>query len=273
MNLLKKIIMIVVLLPAAPLFAQFDFPMMGSAGAAMGGTSVALSDDESALYNVAGIARIKSPVASIAFRQCFLFEGTKCASVAAASPLSFGAVGVSFLHYGNPDYNEQMLSLDYAMSIGPELMIGVAFHYLHSGTSDGYYDPQNLFTFSSAVQYSPSDKLTVGFKAFNPILVRLRTNDEIHSPTIFNIGFSYMILDELLAVVEAEKNLYFDPTLRFGLEYSLNQKYAFRIGFNTRPVIYSFGIGSTFGSMNVALSAQVHTILGVSPHLSVYYTF
>ena len=47
---------IVVLLYAAPLFAQFDFPAMGGTSAAMGGASVALHDDESALHNIAGLS-------------------------------------------------------------------------------------------------------------------------------------------------------------------------------------------------------------------------
>ena len=156
MKPLQWILIIVVLLPAAPLFAQFDFPTLGGTSAGMGGASVALTDDESALANVAGMARLESVAAAISFRQTFVTGGMGYAWAAVALPTAAGSWGVSAMHYGGPEYNEQCLSLAYALPIGEAFALGTAFHYLHSGTSDAYYDPQNLLTFSLAMQVAPS---------------------------------------------------------------------------------------------------------------------
>lgn len=269
----KLLVIIVVLLPVAPLFAQFDFPPMGGRSAAMGGASVALREDESAQGNIAAMAWMRQVMVATAFRQTFVSEGFGTASLAASSPVGFGTAGLSFIHYGNSDYHEQQLSLLYALPVSRTVAMGVAFHYLHSGTSDAYYDPVNLLTFSAALQYSPTDELTVGFKTFNPFSVKLRDDLTYRTPALFTLGVAYRLIDELLAVAEAEKDLYNDATLRFGLEYSFLNNYAVRVGFNTNPVIYSFGVGMDFNRLGISLSAQVHNVLGITPHLSAHYRF
>ena len=269
----KLLIFIVVLLNTAPLFAQFDFPPMSGASAAMGGASVALSDNGTALYNVAGLARMERAEVSLAVRQGFLEEGLGYASVGGAVPTSFGSWAASVVHYGNSDYNEQQVSMAYAMPIGEFFSLGAAFHYLHSGTSDPYYDQLHRFTFSLAMQYFPSDELTVGFKAYNPVAVVAENAESVPVQALFNLGVAYRILDELLAVAEVEKNLYYQSTLRFALQYQFNDAYALRVGLNTKPVIYTFGAGVQFDHLGADFSVQIHNVLGMTPLLSAHYSF
>ena len=269
----KVLITIVVLFYTAPLFAQFDFPSLGGRSAAVGGCSVALDDAESAFDNLAAMGGLEHAVLSLSARQQFVAEGMGYARFAAAVPVGFGAWGASLVHYGNSDYNEQQLSLNYAIPAGRKVKVAAGFHYLHSGTSDAYYEPIHLVTFSVAVQYTPSERLTVGFKAFNPFAAELHTDVYMRTPARFNLGVAYRLLDELLAVVEAEKNLYCDATLRMGLEYHFLEHYDFRIGLNTRPTIYTIGFGMEQRHWGIGLSAQMHQVLGMTPQLSAYYCF
>jgi len=269
----KLIMIIVVLLYTAPLFAQFDFPAMGGTSAAMGGASVALPDDESALHNIAGLSWKSDVTLMLSVRQTFVVEGLGYASAGFALPLTFGTCAASVVHYGNSDYNEQMASVCYAMPIGERISLGAAFHYLHSGTSDPYYSPINRFTFSVALQYKDGDDLMVGFKAYNPIAVFSEDNSPLRIPAVFNMGVSYRLLPDFMAVVEAEKNLYAKPTLKVGLSYLFHEYYAFRIGVNTQPVVYSFGFGLNRSHFGADLAMQIHNILGMMPQVSLHYSF
>lgn len=268
----KWFLLSLLLLPL-PMAAQFDFPVLAGRAAAMGGAAVALPDHVSALDNIAGMARLQSTSVALAYQQQFLMQGMGYASAAAAVPVGFGAFAFSAVHYGNSDYNEQMLSLAYALPLGKQLSLGAAFHYLHASTSDPYYDPQHLLTFSVALQYAPSDKLTVGFKAYNPSAVALQTASQLYVPARFNLGASYWLADELLAVVEVEKSLYDDASLRCGLEYVFFDFYAVRMGFSTAPVCYTFGLGMQRQHLGVDLVAQYHSVLGMSPLLALSYRF
>ena len=270
----RKIIMITVaLLLATPLFAQFDFPSMGGASSAMGGASVALPDDESALINVAGLAWVDKGLVALAVRQNFLAEGLGYAATGFAMPLPFGTAALSGVHYGNSDYHEQRATLSYAVPLSDDIALGAAFHYLHSGTSDPYYSPLNRVTFTVAMQYRYSDDLSVGFKAYNPVAVVADGDDLLRVPAVFNLGVAYKLTPELLTVVEAEKTLYRLPTLKIGLSYSFYEYYAFRVGVNTQPIIYTFGFGMKREHFGADMAVQIHNILGVTPQLSLHYSF
>lgn len=269
----KLLIFIVALQIATPLFSQFEFPPMGGASAALGGVSAALPDEESALYNIAGVAWNDKGIVSLSVRQNHFAEGLGYAAAGMSVPLGTGGVLASFTHHGNSDYNEQIASVGYAMPLGKSVVLGAAFHYLHSGTSDAYYDPLNRVTFSIALQYGNPTGLLVGFKAYNPIAVVSDVTSSLRVPAIFNLGVSYRVMPELLAVVETEKNLYYSPTLKVGLAYTFHEDYIFRLGLNTQPVFYTFGFGYHRDHFGANIAMQVHNILGITPQLSLQYLF
>lgn len=261
------------LFSAAPLFAQFDFPPMGGRSAAMGGTAVALDDAESAMYNIAAMPSVEENTIALAFRQNWFVEGLTYAGAGALMNVPFGTWAASWIRYGDANYNEQQMSLAYAMEVGKGITFGVAFHYLYSSTSDVYYDPLHLVTFSAAVRYVPSERFAVAFKAYNPIAVSMTSDGTTHVPSCFSLGVSYRLMEELLAAVVVEKNLYYDPTLRFGLEYGfLGCLYA-RAGLCTAPTAFSFGAGIKRSHFAFDVAAQTHSTLGLTPQLSAHYNF
>ena len=264
---------IVALLLATPLFAQFDFPVMSGAGAAMGGTSTALSDNSSALCNIAGLAELEESSISLSVRQNFMEEGMGYAAAGLALPTTAGSWGASFIHYGISEYHEQRISLMYALKTGEDLAIGAALYYLHSSTNDPYYEPLNRLTFSLAVRYRPTESLTLGFKAYNPTAVVSEQAEGVRTPALFTLGVACRLIEELTAIAEVEKNLYYKSSLRFGLEYSFLEDYALRTGVNTQPVIYSFGLGMKKRHFGFDIAMQIHQTLGMTPQMSLTYIF
>lgn len=272
--MLRKInLLIVVLLYVTPLFAQFDFASPGGRGAAMGGASVSLDDEASAMSNVAALSGVRRTTVVMGVRQCFMAERMGTFVLGGALPLGTGCGAAMVEHYGNSDYNEQRVSLDYALPLGNSISLGVALHYLHSGTADPYYDPLNRVTFSTAIRYKPSDDFAVAFKAFNPVSVKSDSEYSLQIPAIFTLGVSYMLTDELLIVGEVEKDIYREAMLRFGLEYALQEAYFFRVGINTVPAIYTMGFGLRQGKFGADIAIQYHNVLGITPQVSLQYSF
>ena len=268
-----KLVFMVALLFATPLFAQFNFPAMGGRSAAMGGAAVALGDEESAMHNIAALAQVDNFAVAASFRQGFMEEGIGCASFGGVVPVGFGAGALTFLHFGNVDYNEQSVNLLYGIPIGQRIAMGVGFHYLHSGTSDPYYEPLNRMTFSLALRYAPTKAFSVGFRAFNPSAVVSDADASPRLPALLNLGLSYRLTEQLLAVAEVEKDLQHLATFRFGVEYLFHEVYAFRVGVNTQPAVYTFGFGLRKEHFGADIAAEFHSVLGLTPQLSLNYRF
>src|SRR5574344_1287121 len=251
--------------------AQFVFPTQSARGAAMGGASVALDDFGSAASNIAGFAHQKYTVA-VAIDQNYARRTFKslCAVVYSSKR---STLAIDYSHYGNIDYNEQKTSLDYALAIGKKVNLGLAFHYLYSGTSDAYYLPVHLLTFSAGLQTRLSDHMLSGFQVFNTFGIRLNDDATSMIPILLNAGVSYKLMPNLLGTIEIEKNIYLTPCIRFGVEYDWNKKLFARAGFATQPIVYTFGVGLMQRHYAVNLAMQVHQVLGLAPQLSAYYRF
>lgn len=269
----KRIILLVVLLYATPLFAQFDFPSMSGSSAAMGGMSVAIEDPSTAHSSIANLASLHSTTLTLAVRQNLMAKGLNYMSASAAIPLSFGGTSLSVIHFGDAEYNEQQFSFSYAIPLGENLSLGAAFHYLHSSTSDPYYDPLHRLTFSLALRYKPSEELSLAFRAYNPIAVFSDKESGMHTPAVFTLGASYWLSNELLAAAEVEKNLFYDASLRLGLQYCFHENYFARLGIQHNPILYTFGFGGRWKHFGADFSFQISSHLGTTPLVSLSYIF
>ena len=269
----KSITLLVALFYAAPLFAQFDFAASNAVGAGLGGATTALEDAGSAMENVAGLSSQEGQWVMLSMRQQPGVTGMNQAALSLLSSLPFGGAGVEAVYYGDADYHEERLSAAYALPVGEQVTLGIAFHYLHSGTSDPYYEPLSRFTFSAALRYKPTRRLTIGFKAYNPIAVVSESDRAVRIPTLFNLGVGYRLLDEMLAVVEVEKNSYRAASLRVGLQYCFFDDYFARVGLATAPIVYTFGLGMQKLHLGGDVAVQIHNVLGLIPQLSLRYHF
>ena len=246
---------------------------MGGCSAAMGGMTVATDDPAATPYSIAGLATLQSATVSLAVRQNLMADGLRYASAAVAIPISFGGTSLSVIHFGDADYNEQSVSLAYGIPLGEDISLGAAFHYLHSSTSDPYYDPLHRFTFSVAMRYIPTDNLLLAFRAYNPIAALSDMESGVHTPAVFTLGAAYWLSSELLAAAEVEKNLFYDATLRLGLQYCFHDNYFARVGIATQPVLYTFGFGAKWEHLGADLAFQFSSHIGITPLMSLSYTF
>lgn len=232
-----------------------------------------LDDMESAIYNLAGLAGQRQFAVAMGLRQDFLAEGMGYQWLGCVLPAATGTWSADYVRHGNTEYNEQKASVAYALPLSGQISLGAALHYLYSGTSDPYYTPQHLLTFSLATRYRPNERLTVGVRVYNPVSMRLTSAEEVHTPIFFTLGASYRLADELLAVAEVEKQLYHPESMRFGLEYCWNRYFYARAGVATQPIIWSLGLGMKRSHYAIDIAVQHHAVLGITPQLSGHYSF
>lgn len=246
--------------------AQFEMHVMSIRGAALGGASVALTDEASAMHNIAALANLSGVNVAVSYKPNYLLGNMSNKWAAASYHLTkTGTALLGYHHFGNQHYSEQCLSLGYAQAVSSTVALGATLDYLYSGVSDAYYQPLQGFTFTVAMQMSIGQHCTLGARIFNPAAVRLGDGDRL--PTRLNIGCAYQFSAEWQATLEVEKMLEAPVTFRAGAEYLFLKYFAARIGISTEPLVFCFGVGVNVGRYRFDVAATAHQVLGLTPML------
>ena len=252
--------------------AQFEPQSLSARCQAMGGASVAVRDFSGCNVNPATLGWLRRWNVAIDYRQLMVLKGMGYKSVALGIPTgNIGAAAVYYTHFGDLTYNEQMASLHYGIRVGKGVSVGVGVFYLHSGTNDGHYESFNSATGSVGVQYAPNEKLCFGASVFNPFFVRRDGVQRV--PVQMNIGASYMPINPLLITAELEKNIYDPLRVRLGVEYCFIDRILVQAGFATGPMVYSLGVGYRHSHLRANLCVAVHQRVGVTPGVTLGYSF
>lgn len=252
--------------------AQFEQQTLSARCQAMGGASVAVRDFSGCNVNPATLGWLRRWNVAIDYRQLMLLKGMGYKSIAVGIPTgSIGAAAVYYTHFGDLTYNEQTASAHYGIRVGKGVSVGVGIYYLHSGTNDGHYEAYNSATGSVGVQYAPNEKLCFGASVFNPFFVR---RDGVHRiPVQMNFGAAYKPVGSLLITAELEKNIYDPLRVRLGVEYCIIDRILVQAGVATSPMVYSIGVGYRHRHIRANLCVAVHQRMGVTPGVTLGYSF
>ena len=196
--------------------------------------------------------------ASLSYRQNYLTGGMAYKHLDLVWPTgATGAAVAGYRHYGNLDYHEQQVTGGYAVRAASWLHVGVAMRYLHLGTSDACYRPQQWLAGSVLLHAQAGGSTTLTVAAGS------RPWDDSR-PYLWHLTATYRPLPQLITVVEAES----EERLRFrlGMEYSYRERIFVRTGFATQPVVLGFGLGIRQPHYAIDLAVDVHNVLGITPH-------
>ncbi|MCR5444448.1 MAG: hypothetical protein K6E96_02035 [Bacteroidales bacterium] len=173
-------------------------------------------------------------------------------------PVGAGLLGVAYEHLGTADYHEQQMAAAYVLTLNDWLRAGVAARYLHLGTSDAHYTPQQWLAASVLM------RAVVGRTTLT-LLAGSRPWDDL-SPWRLHLQAAYRPTPRWLTVVELEHEEL--TRMRMGLEYTADGGFRLRAGLATRPTLLTFGAGFRLSHFDIDLAAQVHCALGVTPQIS-----
>ena len=243
----KSIAIIAVLAAVAiaqPVRAQFDAIAQDARSGALGGSFV---------FDPGGRC------VSIGYRANYLLEGMADKSLRLQLPVAaMGTVVAGYRHHGDAVYHEQHLALGYAMHVSDWLTMGVAGRYLHVGTADPHYDPQQWLAASALLRASLGRTTLMLWGGTRPW--------DDRTPWCLHLQAAYRPVSSLLTIIEVEQEERW--RLRMGMEYAYRNTVFLRAGAATHPTVLTFGIGLRMKQYAIDLSAEVHSNLGLTPHTS-----
>jgi hypothetical protein len=238
---------------------------------ALGMTGVALQDVWSLQSNQAGIAAIRKPVATVAYKSEFLNPELSTKSLLIVYPVKKNVFGISFQNYGFTVYNEQRIAFAYAKNFGNTVFASLDFNY-HQVKIQQYGSVQT-YSVELGLQCLLTDKLIIGGHITNPGLSDYQNNLSTVIPVSIEFGMSYRFTNKVLLNSGVTKTLKSTTDVRTGLEYNIVSWLAFRGGFSANPFRQYAGFGCGYNNFLVDLAVSSHTTLGYSPQIAISYAF
>ncbi len=248
-------------------FLLFTFNILsqinpGSRQIAMANSDVAQSNDVFSIFNnPAGFAQIKWTEIGIYYSPSpFGIKELANGYAAINHPFSFGNLAVGFSFYGFELYKENKLNLSYANNY-KQFYFGISVIY--NSIEIENYGSDNSFSINMGGLTYINNSLRFGFAIHNINQATFGEEDG-QIPTIFSLGTSYDVLENLTLNTAVEKELEYDFSFKAGIEYSLIKYLSLRVGFNNYPSTYTAGLGINFLFFNLDYAFFTHEYLGLT---------
>jgi hypothetical protein len=282
---------------AAPAFAEFNDIITGARPAGMGNAFVALADDVNALYwNPAGLTLQKH--VELGFMHADELDPTSGPSIgtdflgATSGHGPFGAVGLSFLRQGLSDiYQERTLALSYGYALNPFTRVGLNLKSMAVVVRpQGRFFPDPALNDDStqgldlSLIHIVTPDLRFGALARN-LLARIGHVDRAEVHDTYRVGAAYRLHTELLDEdyvwftfdlfskedIDDEAGLKIKNAI--GLEYQITPWIAVRAGANNGRFTGGAGLSALGLSVDYAIAEEENEGLGTSQRLSITYRF
>ncbi|MBQ9638251.1 MAG: hypothetical protein IJV22_01670 [Bacteroidales bacterium] len=249
-------------------FAQNEWLPVGARSVALGGCSLALSDLWSASENVVALADASHVAAGVAVRSNYLLPNLSQMALSMVVPTGrdFG-LGLSYLHAGLDAYSRGRAVLGAAHRLGQRWTVAASYYYDYEHFVDVVYETQRHHGVGVSMRFSPSHEWGA------TIRWRLPLRNEAVSQSVLDAAVNYRLLPRLLLVAQADYASRFGVALRTGVEYTGLSPLALRVGYSSNPSQLSFGLGYKATHFVVDVAALYHTVLGVTPLVSLWYEF
>ncbi len=196
-------------------------------------------------------------------------EGLNFYSVVGAYATTLGGFGATVQYFGFDAYNEFLAGVAYGRRILEGLSLGIQFDYLQARIPG--YGKKSALLVELGIQSHLSKVLKLGFHVYNPFQINWVEQEIL--PMAINFGLSYLPSEKVLVLTEVEKVTDQKENLKFGLQYKVMDSLSLRLGVNTYPSLFCFGIGYGLGrGLKIDVCSTVHQQLGVTPLAGIGYT-
>ncbi len=182
----------------------------------------------------------------------------------------FGTLAAGYMTYGFELYRENMVSVAYSNFIEEKLAVGLTANY-HTISIERYGD-DNSISFNIGGIASIQHNLRLGF-LFENITRSSFGEDDNQIPVVYNAGLSYDINPEITLNAAVEKELDFDPSVKFGLEYKIIEYFELRFGYKNKPDSFAAGIGINYSIFNLDYAFFTHQDLGLTHQAGIIFSF
>ena len=251
------------------ILAQFN---PGARQISLANSDVALANDVFTLFNnPAGLAQLNWKEVGIYYSPA-PFGLTELANgyVAYQQPFSFGSLGIGGMTYGFDLYRETKIILGYSYNYDNIFFVGAAANY-HSYSIQNY-GSTGVFYFNLGVLVYILDNLRWGFSTSNVNRATVADQDD-QIPVILSTGFSFDILNNFSLNFALDKDIRYDPSISFGIDYDIIEYLSLRLGGANNPSRFSAGVGINYSIVSLDYAFFTHSDLGFTHQAGIIIIF
>ena len=276
--------------PLKPLFMKktliFTFALLAGAGAdaqvfmrpsdnaalsGMGGVGVSVPVADHGVYNDAllGLARGVRLLASSAMPYGIAgWTNSHAQLIAGLSPSS--ASTIRLWHNAAGGYSEQRLSIGYGRKLSEKILLGLSADGLRRAAET--YQPNHLISCTAGVITHILPQLWLGCTLQNPFPQR---SAGLLLPSVFRTGATWRAGNSLLISAETEKTAGKPASVKTGMEYRPQPRFALRAGVRTGGgARLSVGTGFTMkNGLTLDVATEWRADLGITPAFMISRTF
>lgn len=250
-------------------FAQY---LPGAKQISLSNSDIALSNDVFSLFNnPAGLSQMNWREVGLYYSPApFGISELANGFIAYHEPTDFGSFAIGGMTYGFELYKESKITLGYSNDFENKFFAGITINY-HSFSINNYGSDGAVYFDLGGLAYI-TNYLRWGISASN--INRATISEQKNQlPVIFRSGFSYDPVSYLSINAAVEKDLEFDPSFLFGIDYRIIQYISFRTGFSTEPSRYSVGVGINYSFINLDYALFTHNDLGLTHQAGLIISF
>lgn len=268
---MKKTLILLIIIFSLNYIKADNYPT-GASSLATGGASVAVGNLWSVYHNQGALGFFEGMEAGIYYENRFIIPEYGLKSMAFATSLKTGAIGLSVSSFGFSKFSDNKIGLAYGMKLAEFIAIGVQVDYFLI-QQDSYYGNISIVSGEIGIYANPFDDFFIGAHVFNPWRTKVAEYEDERLSSIFRLGIAYNFSEQVLFSLETEKDLDFPAIFKTGLEYEPIESFMLRTGvsFSDKNFFPAFGIGYTLKNATLNLAFESHPILGTKTGISLNY--
>jgi len=244
----------------------------GARQISMANSDVALANDVFSLFNnPAGLAQLNWREVGIYYSPApFGLTELSNGYVAYNEPFNFGSISIGGMTYGFELYRESKIVLGYSYNYENILFAGATVNY-HTYSIKNY-GSTSAFYFNLGGLVYILDELRWGFVVNNLNRASIADIDD-QIPMVLSTGFSYDILQNFSLNFALEKDIRFNPSIQFGIEYNIIEYLSLRAGTSNDPSKFTAGLGINYSIFSLDYAFFTHQDLGLTHQAGIILSF
>lgn len=244
----------------------------GARQISMANSDVALANDVFSLFNnPAGLAQCNWREVGIYYSPApFGLTELSNGYVAYNEPFNFGSISIGGMTYGFELYRESKVVLGYSYNYEDILFAGATFNY-HTYSIQNY-GSTSAFYFNLGGLVYILDELRWGFVVNNLNRASIADIDD-QIPMVLLTGFSFDILQNFSLNFALEKDIRFNPSVQFGIEYDIIEYLSLRAGTSNDPSRFTAGLGINYSIFSLDYAFFTHQDLGLTHQAGIILSF
>lgn len=269
---MKHLFLIILILSAVNLKAQFENTDAGARPTALGGAFTSLSDNSFAIfYNPSGLGQMKYREFAAFYNPApYGLTDLSTASISYAEPTDFGTIGAAFKTYGFELYRENNFILSYGNNYKDKIYYGANINVYNLHIQN--YNNATAFGLDLGAMAYIAKFLQWGFFGKNITGAKIGESKE-KIAQVYRTGFMYQPENYLRIIAEAEKDVKYPISIRGGIEYNVIDVLDLRFGAGSEPAVFSAGIGINYNMFSFDYAFTKSSDLGFTHLGTVSFNF